>query len=69
MTRIEPVGNIVMVIEAATDEFTTLVAVTIVVVGDITVAGAVYSPVLVNVPTDGLMDQVTPPMFTNAVNC
>lgn len=50
----------------------TLVAVTVTVCGLDTVAGAVYSPALVIVPTAGLTDHCTPELVspvTAAVNC
>ena len=52
------------------EALTVLVAVITVVVGDVIVpaAGGVYSPPEVRDPTDGLIDQVTPPMLTRAVS-
>ena len=51
---------------------TTLVAVMVIVCVEAMVAGAVYNPVLLNVPTEGFMLQVTAVLFvpvTVAVNC
>ena len=50
----------------------TLVAVIATVEFELIVAGAVYRPLVLNVPTDGLMDHVTatlPLHATNAENC
>jgi hypothetical protein len=67
-----PAGKTFKVIEAATDELATLVAVTVIVVGEETLLGGVYSPVLLKVPTEGLMLQVTDVLLapcTKAVSC
>jgi hypothetical protein len=59
----------VTIIEVAIAGFVLLVAVTVILVVEPIVAGGVYSPSTVNVPIEGLMDQLTVPMFENAVNC
>jgi hypothetical protein len=67
-----PAGKTFKVIEAATDGSATLVAVTVIVVGDAILPGGVYSPALLKVPTDGLMLQVTDVLLaplTKAVSC
>src|ERR1700680_908695 len=70
--RIVPVGKIVSVIGAETVASASLVAVTIAVVTEATLAGGVYKPPAVSVPIEGLIDHVTPVLedpCTQAVNC
>jgi hypothetical protein len=62
----------VIVALAVVAEFATLAAVTVTVCAVATLDGAVYRPVEEIVPTDGLIDQVTPVLLapeTVAVSC
>ena len=72
MMRIVPPGKTVRLISAWTVESALLVAVTVVVVTAARLAGGVYDPPGVSVPTAGFMDQVTPVFeepCTHVVNC